>query len=53
MPLKGIDLSKDVQILKKLHPKADIYLLRIAAGGGAIMIVQILWQISTAIGLLK
>ena len=49
----GWDVRKDVEILKKIHPKADIYFLRLAMICGFLMIVQILFQISTAIGLLK
>jgi len=40
-------------ILKKIHPKADVYLLRAAVIAGVMLIVQILVQMVTAIGLLK
>ena len=53
MGWEGINLHKNVEILKKLHPNADVYFLRVAALFGLILIVQILYQISTAIGLLK
>ena len=43
----------DVKILKKIHPKADIYFLRIAMLGGVILILQMISQVMTAIGLLK
>jgi hypothetical protein len=43
----------DVKILKKIHPKADIYFLRIAMLGGIILILQMISQVITAIGLLK
>ena len=53
MAWKGIDIHKDVEILRKIHPRADVYFLRVAAFCGLIMIVTVLHQISTAIGLLK
>ena len=53
MGWQGFDVRKDVEILKKIHPKADVYFLRLAMVCGFLMIVQIIYQISTAIGLLK
>jgi hypothetical protein len=44
---------EQLHILKKLHPKADVYFLRIAMISGVILILQILLQLITAIGLLK
>jgi hypothetical protein len=53
MGWERFDVNKNVEILKKLHPKADIYFLRVAAAFGLILIVQMLLQMTTAIGLLK
>jgi hypothetical protein len=53
MAWKGIDIHKDVEVLKKLHPKGDVYFLRVAVFGGLLLIVQVLYQISTAIGLIS
>lgn len=47
------DLNKNVEILKKIHPKADIYFLRLAMVCGFGLLIQILYQMSTAITLLK
>jgi len=44
---------EELHILKKIHPKADVYFLRIAMIFGVMLIVQILMQMVTAIGLLK
>ena len=44
---------EELHILKKLHPKADVYFLRFAMIAGVILILQILVQLVTAIGLLK
>ncbi len=44
---------EELHILKKLHPKADVYFLRVAMIAGVILILQILVQLVTAIGLLK
>jgi hypothetical protein len=44
---------EEFHILKKLHPKADVYLLRVAMIAGVMLIMQILMQLVTAIGLLK
>ena len=43
----------DVQILKKIHPKADVWFLRITLITGVLLILQIIFQLSTAIGLLR
>ena len=43
----------ELKILKKIHPKADIYLLRLSVVAGVLLILQILSQIYTTIGLLK
>jgi hypothetical protein len=53
MAWKGIDIHKDVEVLRKFHPKADVYFLRVAVFGGLVLILQVLYQISTAIGLLS
>ena len=44
---------EELHILKKIHPKADVYFLRLALIAGVILILQILMQLGTAIGLLR
>jgi len=44
---------EELHILKKIHPKADIYFLRIALITGVILILKILMQLTTAIKLIN
>ena len=44
---------EELKILKKIHPKADMYFMRLAMIAGVLLILQMLSQIYTTIGLLK
>lgn len=44
---------EELHILRKIHPNADKYFLRIALIAGVLLILQMLVQLSTAIGLLR
>jgi hypothetical protein len=44
---------KEFRILQKIHPKADLYFMRLAVVAGVLLILQILVQLTTAIDLLR
>jgi hypothetical protein len=46
-------IENDLKILKKIHPKADVYFMRVAYFIAVLLIVQLLAQVSTATSLLK
>lgn len=44
---------EELHILRKIHPNADKYFLRVALIAGMVLVVQMLMQVTTAIGLLR
>jgi len=50
---EGFMAWEELHILKKIHPKADIYFLRTAMIFGVILVLKILTQLTTVIELLK